>query len=148
MADAANEIEVSVVGVFEEIPASGDQKEARPVVMLRDGASRELRIPVASCEGLAILVGLEQPVSRRPLTHDLALRLIQSLAANLERVVIDDAPDDEVYHARLHLRASPGELSMEARPGDAMAMALRAEAPIYVTEDVLARAAWPKDDIR
>lgn len=148
MADAANEIEVSVVGVFEEIPASGDQEQARPVVMLRDSASRELRIPVASCEGLAILVGLEHPAPRRPLTHDLALRLIESLAANLERVVIDEVPDGEVYYARLHLRASPGELSMEARPGDAMAMALRADAPIYVTEDVLVRAAWPKDDIR
>jgi bifunctional DNase/RNase len=148
VADAANEVEVSVVGVFEERRAGADQHEAQPVVMLRDAVSRELRIPVASCEGLAILVGLEQPVSRRPLTHDLALRLIESLAANLERVVIDEVPDDEVYYARLHLRASQGELSMEARPGDAMAMALRADVPIYVTEDVLVRAAWPKDDIR
>ena len=148
MADAPNEVEVSVVGVFEEVAASGDQQQAQPVVMLRDTVSRELRIPVASCEGLAILVGLEQPVSRRPLTHDLALRLIESLDANLDRVVIDKAPDDEIYYARLHLRASSGDLSMEARPGDAMAMALRADVPIYVTGDVLVQAAWPKDDIR
>lgn len=139
MANGSDEVRVDVVGVFEQWAVVPDREERLPLLVLRDARDRELRVPIASCEGLAIHIALEDRFLARPLTHDLALRLLEKLSAEVSRVVIDDLRDDS-YHSRIHLDSASGDIALEAEPGDAVALALRAEAPVYVTEDVLARA--------
>jgi len=139
MSAGPDEIQLEVVGVFEQRLELRDQEQRIPVLLLRDPANRELRMPIGSCEGLAIHIALEQQIFPRPLTHDLALRLLEKLSADLDRVVIDSFSGTD-FQATIHLRASQGELAIPARPGDAIALALRAEAPIYATESILAHA--------
>ncbi len=136
MAAGNNEVKVEVVGVFEQEVSFQEQEHRIPVLLIRDPVGRELRLPIGSCEGLAIQIVLEQHVMPRPLTHDLALRLMERLHAQLERVVIDELTESGA-HATLHLTTPQGEITMDARPGDAVALALRADVPIHVTEELL-----------
>ena len=139
MAAGAGEVEVEVVGVFEQQITLGGQEHRIPVLLLRDPAAREVRVPIGSCEGFAVQISLEHHVVPRPYTHDLAIRLLEKLSAQLERVVVD-AISDETSHATLYVRAGEGPLTMDSRAGDAVALALRAEAPIFVAEELLTDA--------
>ena len=139
MAAGAEEIQVEVVGIVEQDVAVRNQQQRIPVVVLRDQATREVQIPVGSCEGFAIQIALEQHHVPRPLTHDLALHLMEKLSARLERVVID-ALSAHIAHATLHLSSNEGSLTMDARPGDGIALALRADVPIYVTENIFSES--------
>lgn len=139
MATGGDEVRVDVVGVSEQREGVGEEQEAPPVLVLRDEGERELHVPIGSCEGLAILLALQQQVAPRPLTHDLGIRILEKMDASVVRAVIDGLSDD-VYHATLHLSAQEGAISLPVRPGDAVALALRAEVPVFVTEDVFARA--------
>jgi bifunctional DNase/RNase len=139
------EVEVQVVGVFEQRIELRDQEQRIPLLVLRDASDRELRVPIGSCEGLAIHIAVQQQVVPRPLTHDLALRLIQKLSADIHRVVIDNFTDHE-FHTTVHLQTAQGALLVDARPGDAIALALRAEVPIFATESVLSRVAQTDPD--
>lgn len=141
MTAGADEIIVTVIGVFEEALTIGAEERRIPVMLLRDAAEREVRVPIASCEGLAIQIALEQHVVPRPLTHDLALRLLERLSARLDRVVVDSVSVDRP-HATLHLHAPEGEVEMDARPGDAIALALRADVPIHVKDQILAKSSY------
>ena len=135
-----SEVKVEVVGVFEQEIAVGGEEHRIPVVLLReprDPPEREVRVPIGSCEAFAIQLAHEQQVVPRPLTHDLALRLLERLSARLTRVVVDVLSAHHM-HATLYLEAPEGEVTMEARPGDAIALAMRADIPIYVKEDILA----------
>jgi bifunctional DNase/RNase len=139
VAAGSGEVKVQVVGVFEQQIALGGQEHPMPVLLLRDPDAREVRVPIGSCEGLAVQISLEHHVVPRPYTHDLALRLLEKLSAQLERVVVD-AISGDTAHATLHVRAGEGPLTMDARAGDAVALALRAEAPIFVAEELLTDA--------
>lgn len=139
MAAGADEVQVDVVGIVEEDIAVRDQQQRIPMLVLRDRASREVQIPVGSCEGFAIQIALERHHVPRPLTHDLALHLVEKLSARLERVVID-ALSAHTAHATLHLSSAEGGMTIDARPGDGVALALRAGVPIYVTEAILSES--------
>lgn len=142
MADNGGEIRVHPVGVFEQ-PGEPEEAEARPpILLLRDEIGREYHLPVGSCDGLAIHIVLTQQQVSRPLTHDLALRLLEKLSGQLERVVID-AYSDDGCHATLSLATPKGAQRLEARAGDGVALALRADLPIFITEEVLARVSRP-----
>lgn len=140
-----DEIELQIVGVFEHRLELRDQEQRIPLLLMRDPANRELRLPIGSCEALAIHVACQDELLPRPLTHDLALRLVERLSAQLDRVVIDAVSDDD-FHATIHLRAAQGPVALEARPGDAIAIALRAQTAIYATEEVLAQASQRSGD--
>ena len=140
MAAGADEVRVEVVGVFEQQVTLGDREHRMPVLLLRDPpATREVRVPIGSCEGLAIQIALERRLVPRPYTHDLAIRLLEKLSARLESVVVD-AVSADTSHATLRVCAAEGPLMMDARAGDAVALALRAEAPIFVAEELLVDA--------
>jgi len=141
-----DEVQVQVVGVYEQRVEVREQEQRIPLLVLKDPADRELRLPIGSCEGFAIHIAVEQQIVARPLTHDLAVRLLEKLAAGIDRVVIDDFTDHD-FHATIHLRTAQGQLEVDARPGDAVALALRAEVPIYATEGVIAQAAQRDGDI-
>ncbi|UCC67853.1 MAG: bifunctional nuclease family protein [Armatimonadota bacterium] len=145
MTTPSDEVEVNVVGVFEQRFDLRDQEQRVPLLVLKDPSERELRLRIGSCEGLAIHIAIQQQMMPRPLTHDLAVSLLERLSANLDRVVIDDL-SNHASHATIHLHTTQGDLTLDARPGDAVALALRAEVPICATEGVLARAAHTDGD--
>ena len=134
-----DEVRVHPVGVFEQRVAAQDTELRLPMLLLRDEAGREVHIPIGSCDGFAIHIALTQQPVARPLTHDLGLHLLEKLSAHLEHVVID-AFTEQGCRATLSIGASDGTHTLQARAGDGIALALRAELPIYMTQEVLEQA--------
>ncbi len=134
------EIEMTVESVRVHMPTG------RHVLVLREvGQGRLLMIWVGPWEASAIAMKLQGLTAERPLTHDLLVSVLQGLDATLDRIIISDLAD-ETFHARLLLTAATGELDIDARPSDAIALAVRLGTPIYATEDVLDRAATLPDE--
>lgn len=105
-----------------------------------DAPLRALSIQTGSYEAAAIGRGVDGSEGTRPITHDLMANVISQLGGKLERVEIDrvDAP---IFYASLVLENSSGEEKhIDARPSDALALAVRTNAPIYVEDDVMNRA--------
>ncbi len=110
------------------------------VVILKDLASnRYLPIWIGPYEADAITIHLQEVQVPRPLTHDLIVKIIEELDAKVERVYVSDLNNDTFY-ARIVLKVKDRELSIDSRPSDAVAVAVRVECPIYVNEEVMERA--------
>jgi len=132
-------VQVHPVGVFEQ-QADGEEAEARvPMLLLKDDAGREVHLPIGSCDGFAIHVALTQQSVLRPLTHDLGLNILARLSARLEHVVID-AYSARGCRATLSVASAERKWTIPARAGDGIALALRAELPIFMTEEVFEQA--------
>ncbi len=117
-----------------------DPNTNMPIVVLKDVASDTvLPIWVGIYEANAILTEIEKQSGKRPMTHDLAKNIIQNMNGRLDRVVITELKDD-TFFAVLWLTQAGETLTVDARPSDAIALALRADCPIYVAEPVLAIA--------
>ena len=113
-----------------------DPRTQTPTVLLqgkRDG--RQLAMSIGPAEATGIAVPLQGVTPPRPLTHDLFLTLFGRLKVSLTRVVITDLRDD-IYYATLHLNGGGGELTLDSRPSDAIALAIRAKAPVLVEDRV------------
>jgi uncharacterized protein len=111
------------------------------VVILRDLAQdRYLPIWVGPWEANAIAMKLQGVTPDRPLTHDLFTRTLDELGVTLKRIVVADLAE-EPFHARLVIESDGRDLEVDARPSDAIALALRAGVSIYATDGVLDRAA-------
>lgn len=109
-----------------------------PVVILKevDGLGRSLPIYIGPPEAAAIAMfiqGIEPP---RPLTHDLFCNLLDLVDISLEKVVITELKD-KIFYAEMHLIANKKLLTLSSRPSDAIAVALRLNAPIYVNDDLM-----------
>jgi len=112
-----------------------------PIIVLKDSQSETvLPIWVGIFEANAIAMQLENIDSPRSMTHDLLKNVITGLAASIESVVITDLKDN-TFFATIHLSHDGSSLTVDARPSDAMALALRAEAPIFVDQMVLDKSA-------
>ncbi len=124
-------IPVEVVGVRIEMPSN------QPIVLLKeiDGA-RYLPIWVGAVEASAIAFAQQGLVPHRPLTHDLFSSVLNLLDSAVEKVEIVDLIDG-VFFSELHLH---GSKIVSARPSDALALALRAQAPIFASEILFAKA--------
>ncbi|HEY1210963.1 MAG TPA: bifunctional nuclease family protein [Terracidiphilus sp.] len=117
-----------------------DPSTSMPIVVLKDVASETVMpIWVGIFEANAIALEIEKVAAPRPMTHDLTRNLIRNLDARLERVVISELKDDTFY-AKLWLQQGSDPLVIDARPSDALALALRADCPIYVTDEVMQKA--------
>jgi bifunctional DNase/RNase len=117
----------------------------RHVVILKDVEhDRYLPIWIGAWEASAIAMRLQGVSAERPLTHDLFVATLEQLGVRLDRVVVSELAD-ETYHARLFLDRDGTEVEIDARPSDALALAVRCEAPIFAAEDVLAQAALGTD---
>ena len=117
----------------------------RHVVILKDvERDRDLPIWIGAWEASAIAMRLQGVTAERPLTHDLFIASIEQLGARIDRVVISDLAD-ETYHARLYLAHDGTEVEVDARPSDALALAVRSEASIFADEEVLEQAALGSD---
>ena len=111
-----------------------------PIIILRDGdGQRILPIWVGVFEANAIALQIENVQTPRPMTHDLLKNVIQDLSAQVERIVVTDLKENTFY-AVIHLRADDHAVVVDARPSDAIALALRSGAPIFVEETVIASA--------
>jgi uncharacterized protein len=117
-----------------------DPNTNMPILVLKDVSSDTVMpIWVGIYEWNAIASEIEKFAGPRPMTHDLAKNLIQNLNARLDRIVITELKDDTFY-AVLWLTQGGEVMTVDARPSDAIALALRADCPIYVSERVLALA--------
>ena len=124
-----------------------DNNAKSHVVFLSEvDGERVLPIWIGPAEASAIGMEMLGKKFQRPLTHDLALRLVERLSGKLERVVID-AYSEEGSRATLHLSGPSGVQRLEAGAGDGVALALRADLPVFVTEEVLARAGGSGDSL-
>jgi bifunctional DNase/RNase len=128
------DVEVRIRGLMMD-PATN-----MPIVVLKDVASETVMpIWVGIFEANAIAIEIEKLAAPRPMTHDLTRNLIRHLNGSLEKVVITELRDD-TFFAILWLRQDNEAITIDARPSDAIALALRADCPIYVSEQVLQSA--------
>jgi len=117
-----------------------DTHTNRFVVILRDDVNnRWLPIVVGNTEAQAIALQLEQITPPRPLTHDLIKSLLDSVEAKISRVVVSDLREN-TYYALISLKLNGHNSEIDARPSDAIALALRMHAPIFVEEEVMSKA--------
>ncbi|HMC20454.1 MAG TPA: bifunctional nuclease family protein [Thermoanaerobaculia bacterium] len=111
-----------------------------PIVVLKDDEEKFfLPIWVGIFEANAIALQLENVTTPRPMTHDLLRNMISELNARVIRVVINDLRDS-TFFAQIRLLTGEKTLELDARPSDAIALALRTEAPIFVAQTVLDQA--------
>ena len=117
-----------------------DPSSNTPIVILRDSES-EIFLPIwiGIFEANAIAVQVEGLETARPMTHDLLNTSLRELGASVEKITISDLRDNTFY-ALISLRIDSRELAVDSRPSDAIALAVRAGAPIYVLRSVLDRA--------
>jgi len=120
----------------------------QPVVILKE-KDGELYLPIwiGPLEANAIAVVLERVEIPRPLTPDLLCSIINRIGAGVDYIVVNDLKD-HTFYASVTLRANWRQMEIDARPSDAIAIALRVKAPIYVTKGVLERRGiWPEQEI-
>jgi bifunctional DNase/RNase len=128
------EIEMTVKGLMI------DPITNMPIIILRDHeGQRVLPIWVGVFEANAIALQIESVQTPRPMTHDLLKNVLDDLNARVERIVVCDLRDNTFY-AAIYLQTGGGSLVVDARPSDAIALALRTSSPIFVEEDVIQTA--------
>ncbi len=112
-----------------------------PILILQEmTGERTLPIWIGLLEATAIASELEKVSFSRPMTHDLAMNLLGHLGCRISKIEVTELKDNTFY-ALIHLQGPHGTSSIDSRPSDAIALALRAEAPILVAEEVLIAAA-------
>jgi bifunctional DNase/RNase len=132
-------IEMKVAGI------ALDAATRSPIVLLRDATERRaLPIYIGQEQAKAIISALESQKPPRPLTHDLLVNFLEAWNLTLERIVIHSLQDNTFY-AVLIVRSGEVKKEIDARPSDAIALALRTNSPIWVMEEVIADASIPVD---
>ena len=111
-----------------------------PIILLRDADGQKvLPIWVGIFEANAIALQIENVSPPRPMTHDLLKNVINDLKASVQKVVVSDLKDNTFY-ALIYLSVNGEAMAIDARPSDAIALALRARAPIFVEDSVIDNA--------
>jgi bifunctional DNase/RNase len=124
-------MEVKVMGIVV------DPKASNPVVVLVDlTGQKALPIWIGVFEAEAISRGLDDVVTLRPMTHDLMKQILDTFQVSLARVVINELKGNTFY-AMLYLNVEGREMIVDSRPSDAIALAVRVKAPIFVAESVV-----------
>jgi len=135
-------IEMKVMGI------ALDTRSGSPIVVLHDLDNRRaLPIWIGSAEASAIIRKIEKLSVTRPMTHDLVVDIIKKTGYKVAKIEINDV-EKETYYATIYLDNGDDEIVIDSRPSDAIAVAMRAEAPIYVTANVLMNGAVSTDAAR
>jgi len=118
------------------------------VIILKDiNAERYLTIWIGPYEADAIAIRLRNIEVARPLTHDLLNNVIGEMGGEISHIIVSDLRNDTFY-ARIMVNVDGQQVEIDSRPSDAIALAVRAEVPIFVEEDVMAQAGiTPEEDI-
>lgn len=134
-------VELALVGVRVELPSN------QPIVLLKESTGdRYLPIWIGAVEATAIAFALQGIQTPRPMTHDLLRDILTETQVQVEKILISELVDQTFYAViTMHLDGKTAEVS--SRPSDAIALAVRTNAPIYASEDVLEQAGIElKDD--
>ena len=135
-------IEMKVMGI------ALDTRSGSPIVVLHDLENKKaLPIWIGSAEASAIIRKIEKLAVARPMTHDLVVDVVDKTGYTVDRVEINDV-EEETYFATIFLTKGEEVIEIDSRPSDAIAIAMRAEAPIFVTENVLMDGAVSTDSAR
>jgi bifunctional DNase/RNase len=127
-------IRMTLAGVRVELPTN------QPIVLLKeDEGERYLPIWIGAAEAAAIAFALQGVVTPRPMTHDLMKNLLDEVGAHVQRIEITELREG-TYYANINMRMNGSAYEISARPSDAIALAVRAEAPIFADEEVLTDA--------
>jgi bifunctional DNase/RNase len=121
----------------------------QPIVLLKTADSNKfLPIWIGHPEAAAILMKLQGAVTPRPLTHDLITEVLGQLDAQILRITVTELKDSTFY-ASITVAQNGDEIEIDSRPSDAIALAVRAEAPIFVADEVISESAieFEGDDI-
>jgi hypothetical protein len=111
-----------------------------PIIILKDVDDRKaLPIWVGIFEANAIALELEKIVTPRPMTHDLIKNILDQLGATVQQIIINDLRDNTFY-AVIEISINGNRITIDSRPSDAIAIALRVSAPIFVAEEVITKA--------
>lgn len=126
-----------------------DTRTGSPIVVLHDKANRKaLPIWIGSAEASAIIRKIENLTVSRPMTHDLIINIIEKTGYELDHIEINDV-EKETYYATLFLKNSEGRiLEIDSRPSDAIAAAIRVDAPILVTANVISNGSVSTDSAK
>ena len=117
-----------------------DTSTNRFVVILRDDKNKRwLPIVVGSAEAQAIALQLENIDPPRPLTHDLMKNLLDTIGIQISKIIVNDLREN-TYYAIIDLSTNGTRQEVDARPSDAIALALRTSSPIFVNEEVMKKA--------
>lgn len=108
-----------------------------PIVILRDHEGQKaLPIWIGIFEANAIALEMEKVSTPRPMTHDLIRNILEGMKATVSKIIINDLKDNTFY-AEVYINYNQSEVMIDARPSDALALALRVDAPIYVAKKVI-----------
>ena len=116
-----------------------DRNNGTPVVILEEidsAPKRKLLVWIGESEAIAIDNGLKKTPFPRPMTHDLIKNIVDALSAKVEAIYIN-AVEKQTFHGKMKLKSESQELDIDSRPSDALAIAIRYNAPIYVEDDVI-----------
>ena len=113
----------------------------QPIVLLKtaDG-NKFLPIWIGHAEAAAILMKLQSQTSVRPMTHDLVSDVLEQLGASISKITVTELRENTFY-AQITLQQDGGEIEIDSRPSDAIALAIRAEAPIFAADRVIEESA-------
>jgi uncharacterized protein len=127
-------LELSLVGVRVELPSN------QPIVLLKEvNGDRYLPIWIGAVEATAIAFALQGIETPRPMTHDLLRDILSQTDVSVDRVLINDLVDSTFY-ATIRMASNGNSVDVSSRPSDAIALAVRINAPIYAAEEVLDQA--------
>lgn len=135
-------IEMKVMGI------ALDTRTGSPIVVLHDKDNRRaLPIWIGSAEASAIIRKIENLTVVRPMTHDLIPDIVEKTGFKIDRVEINDV-EEETYYAKIFLTKDDETVEIDSRPSDAIAVAIRVDAPIFVSSNVLANGSVSTDSAK
>ncbi|NOQ97558.1 MAG: hypothetical protein GQ561_05275 [Calditrichae bacterium] len=132
-------IEVNVNGIFLT------QSQASGIILKEKNGERTLPIVIGEYEAQSIALGLENIKPPRPITHDLTLSILESCGVTMDSVLITELKNN-TYYAVIRLKRKLKYWDVDARPSDAIAMAVRSTIPIFVDEDVMNVGSYEPDE--
>jgi len=131
-----NQVELEILGLSSNHSQSG----SFTLVMGEKGGIRRLPIVIGMFEAQAIAIEIEKIVPNRPMTHDLFKSFSESFKFSIEKILISDMKEG-VYYAKILCKSGSKEVEIDSRPSDAIAIAVRFNAPIFCVEKVMSEAA-------
>jgi len=132
-----NKVQVEILGLSSTPSAGG----AYAILLKEVYGNRRLPIIIGAFEAQAIALEIEGIKPPRPLTHDLLKNIIENLGGTVQEIVIDELRDN-TFFAKIILEVSSLTNDIDSRPSDAIAVAVRTQAPIFVSEEVMRTASF------
>jgi len=122
-----------------------EANDQRVLILQEDSGHRVVPIVIGTTEAMAIMFAAQGVEPPRPLTHNLLMSVIEAAGLRVDRVEITRVQDG-TFFASLILRGEHGAVSLDARPSDSLALAVRAECPVFVHEEVMAASGIVPED--